>query len=159
MTSSMLLEGLPPVQGMASAVDLDFTALLAGGLFLFMLFVLKFTLVDPYVKIVEERERRTDGARDGADDLQRKAQETLLAYEGRLATARREAMDLRTELRTGAESNREVQVAQAREQASALLTERRARIEDQTKIADEAIEREAQSLSQSIVSRVLNTGA
>lgn len=159
MTSSMLLEGLPPVQGMASAVDLDFSAVIAGGLFLFMLFVLKFVLIDPYVKIVEERERRTEGARDGADDLQRKAQETLLAYEERLSTARREAMDLRTGLRTGAEEKREAQVAQARDEAAQLLATRRAQIEEQTKVADAAIEREAQALSQTIVGRVLNTGA
>lgn len=159
MTSSMLLEGLPPVQGMAAAVDVDITALIASGVFLFMLIVLKFTLIDPYLKIVEERENRTEGAREGADDLQQQAKDTLLAYEDRLAAARREAMDQRTALRASAESKRETQVAQARDTAASLLADRRVKIEEQTKVANEAIEREAQSLSQTIVSRVLNTGA
>ena len=144
---------------MASAVDLDFSAVLAGDLFLVMLFVLKFVLIDPYLKIVEAREQSTEGARDGADDLQRKAQETLLQYEERLASARKEAMDLRTSLRDAAEAKRDEQVASARAEAEAHLATQRAKIDEQTKAADAAIEREAQALSQTIISRVLNTGA
>lgn len=159
MTSSMLLEALPPVQGMAGAIDLDITALISLAVFVFAALVLKFALIDPYVAIVEERERRIDGAKEGADELIRNAQEMLLSYEAQLATARRDAMDLRTGLRTAAEENREAMLASARDQAASELAAQRAKIDAQMQVANTAIEREAQTLSEALVARVLNTGA
>jgi len=159
MNSSMLLEVLPPVQGMASAINLDATSVLAFVVLIVAMLFLKFALIDPYVDIVEERDRRTEGATEGAEDLVAKAQETLLSYESQLAAARREAMDLRTELRSAGEAKREAELATARDAAAAALAEKRTHIASQLKVADEAVEREAQELSQLLVARVLHTGA
>lgn len=159
MNSSMLLEALPPVQGMAGAIDLDATAILAFGVLIVAMLFLKYALIDPYTAIVDERERRTEGAKEGADDLIAKAQETLLSYESQLAAARREAMELRASLRSTGESARESELAKARNEAAAVLSSKRELIASQLQVADQAVEREAQQLSQVLVSRLLNTGA
>lgn len=159
MNSSMLLEVLPPVQGMANAIDLDLTSVLAFVVLIVAMLFLKFALIDPYVEIIDERDRRTEGAKEGAEDLVARAQETLLSYESQLASARRDAMDLRTELRSLGESNRESELATARDDAAKALASKRGQIATQLKVADQAVEREAQELSQLLVARVLNTGA
>lgn len=159
MTSSMLLEALPPVQGMAGAIDLDFSLVLAFVVLVVAMLFLKYALIDPYLGIVDERERRTAGAKEGAGDLVEQAQATLLKYESQLADARREAMELRVSLRSTGEEARESKLAVARDAAAKALADKRAQIAADLQTADAAIEHEAKDLSQALVARVLNTGA
>lgn len=157
MYSPMLHEVLPPIQ-MAGALQLDMTSILAFVVFIVAMLFMKFALIDPYVDIVEERDRRTSGARDGVDDLVEEAQATLLTYETQLAQARQDAMSLRTSIREQGESQREGQLESAREKAEASLSTHRAKIASALQEADKKVEAEAKSLSRAIVSRVLNTG-
>lgn len=155
----MLLEALPAVQTMGGPIDLDWTMVISFVVLIIAMLFLKHALIDPYVGIVEERERRTEGAKEGAEELVATAQETLLKYESQLAAARSEAATLRASMRTTGETAREAALATARTDAATALAEKRAQIEAGLKVADVAIEREAQDLSQVLVTRVLNTGA
>lgn len=158
MYSPMLHEALPPIQA-AGALQLDMTSVLAFVVFIVAMLFMKFALIDPYAEIVEERDRRTSGAREGVDDLVEEAQETLLTYENKMAQARQDAMSLRTTLREKGEAAREETLKDARERAESALSARREKIASALKEADGKVEVEAKSLSRSIVSRVLNTGA
>jgi len=158
MYSPMLQEALPPIQA-AGALQLDMTSVLAFVVFIVAMLFMKFALIDPYAEIIQERDRRTSGAREGVDDLVEEAQSTLLKYETKMAQARKDAMSLRTTLREKGEAEREAQLAQARERAESTLTTRRAAIAASLKDADAKVETEAKSISHAIVSRVLNTGA
>src|SRR5690625_2642482 len=154
MYSPMLQEALPPIQA-AGALQLDMTSVLAFVVFIVAMLFMKFALIDPYAEIIQERDRRTSGAREGVDDLVEEAQSTLLKYETKMA----HAMSLRTTVREKGEAEREAQLAQARERAESTLTTRRAAIAASLKDADAKVETEAKSISHAIVSRVLNTGA
>lgn len=157
MYSPMLQEVLPPIQ-MAGALQLDMTAILAFGVFIVAMLFMKFALIDPYADIVEERDRRTSGARDGVDDLVEEAQSALLKYETQLAQARSDATGLRTSIREKGESQRERQLTSAREKAEAALVAHRETLAAAVEEADKKVEAEAKSLSRAIVTRVLNTG-
>lgn len=157
MYSPMLHEALPPIQ-MAGALQLDMTAILAFGVFLVAMLFMKFALIDPYADIVEERDRRTSGAREGVDDLVEEAQSALLKYETQLAQARNDATSLRAAIREKGESQREKQLSSARKKADAALVTHREKLAAAIAEADKQVEDEAKSLSRAIVTRVLNTG-
>jgi F-type H+-transporting ATPase subunit b len=159
MTSPNLIDSLPPVQGMAAAVDLDITALISVVLFLLVYLFLKFTLIDPYLKIVEERENRIEGAQRDAEARRHQAQQILLKYEEQMAQARSDAQSMREELRGSAERERDALLVQSRERAQQELATARASLKDELGAAEESIDTEARSIADVLVGRVLGTNA
>ena len=145
----------PGVQAMAGGIDLDLTAVAAGLLFLLVYVLLKFVLFDPYLKIVDERDRKIDGAQRGAASMRAEAAATLASYEERMGAARREAAALRDGLRAEAEVSRSKVVDEARREAGEALAARRERMAQEMAVADAALEAEARQIGQLIVSRVL----
>lgn len=158
MSASMVIDALPEVHAMGGALQLDMTAVLAFVVFLVAMLFLKYALINPYVEIVEERDRRTTGALEGVDDMVAQAQKTLLEYEAKMAVARKEANTLREGLRAKGESHRDVALSAAHQKADHALDQRRSEIAASMAVAEKSVEKEAKSLSQAIVSRVLDTG-
>src|SRR5690606_19083742 len=75
-----------PLLASGSAVNVDFDALFVVQMLMFiaLVVVLKPLLFDPVLRVFEERELRTDGAREEARNMQRKAGELLVQYEAEL---------------------------------------------------------------------------
>ena len=70
MTTTELVQRLPELQQSAGIqIDVDATALVVAVLFLGLMVILKGMLFDPYLKLVEEREKRTSGATTDAADM------------------------------------------------------------------------------------------
>ena len=65
--------------------DFDLTFVLQMLLFAALIVVLKPLLFEPVLRVFEERERRTEGARASARQMQEEAGELLRRYEGELA--------------------------------------------------------------------------
>jgi F-type H+-transporting ATPase subunit b len=79
------------------ALDLSFLAQLA--LFGVFITLMKPLLFDPLLKVFEEREKRTEGAKQEARAMDEEAGELLQKYEGELTKVRREAGVERDRLR------------------------------------------------------------
>src|SRR5688572_9622419 len=80
-------------------VDFDLTFLAQFVLFTLFILVIKPLLFDPMLRVFEERERRTEGAKKKARAMDEQAGELLARYEAELDKVRREANTERDRLR------------------------------------------------------------
>src|SRR5947209_8521378 len=90
--------------------------------------MLKPLLFDPLLRVFEERERRTEGAKAEARDMDAEAGELLLRYESALNKVRQEAGLERERLR-GETAKLEARIMnEAREETTRIIEEGKARI-------------------------------
>src|SRR4051812_1734072 len=80
-------------------VDFDLSFMAQILLFAFFVVLLKPLLFDPLLKVFEEREKRTEGAKADAREMDRRAAELATQFQGELEKIRREASREREELR------------------------------------------------------------
>lgn len=141
--------------GSAVNVDFDLTFILQMLLFMVLVVALKPLLFDPILRVFEERERRTDGARDEAREMQREAGELLVKYEAELRRISQAAAEERDRIRTDT-SRLEAQIlSEAREASTHLIEHGRRQIGDQVdKIRFELGKRSA-DLARDIATQVL----
>src|SRR5689334_21072842 len=93
----------------AVEVDLDLTVLGQMALFVVLMLVLKPLLFDPMLKLFEEREKRIDGAKLEAREMDKQSAGALSKYETAMAKARGEANVERDKLRAeGAKVEHEI---------------------------------------------------
>lgn len=81
------------------SVDFDFSFLVQLVLFGAFVVLLKPIVFDPMLRLFEERERRTDGVRKHAREMDEKAAAFFQKYESAMETVRREASQERERLR------------------------------------------------------------
>jgi F-type H+-transporting ATPase subunit b len=145
---------------MSGGVTLDFdnTVILQAALFTALLLILKPLLFDPMLRIFALREERTDGARATARELQERAGDLLGQYERELARVSQVAAEERDKLR--AETARlEAEIMREGREATAKIVEQgRKRIEAEVNAIRFQLGREAEQVSEMIVSRVLGRG-
>ena len=143
----------------AVTVDFDKSVLFMAVLFLLLAFILKPLLFDPVLKVFEERERRTDGAKADARDMQEKAGELLRRYERELERVNRVAAEERELLRTETAKLEAKILAEAREVATRIVDDGRQQIEEELMAIKFDLGRESEKLAQDIAERVLGRGA
>lgn len=110
------------------SVDVDPTFLAQLALFTLFIVLLKPMLFDPLMRVFEERERRTDGAKREAREMDEKAGVLLTQYEDELEKVRQAASAERERLRAETARLEAAIMAQAREETSKILEDGRARI-------------------------------
>jgi F-type H+-transporting ATPase subunit b len=122
----------------AISVDFDLTFLAQFVLFSTFIIILKPLLFDPLLRVFEERERRTDGAKREAREMDEKAGELLTMYEAELEKIRRDAGVERERLRAETAKLEAKIMAEARAETSRILDEGKARIAaDVTRLREE----------------------
>ena len=136
-------------------VDFDLTFLAQFLLFSMFIVVIKPLLFDPLLRVFEERERRTEGAKKQARLMDEKAGELLTRYEAELDKVRHEASLERERLRAETAKIEAQIMAEARAETARILEAGKARIA--TEVAE--LRRELESgkpiLAAEIASRVL----
>src|SRR6185312_9155050 len=87
--------------GASGAVNIDFDLTFVGQMVVFaaLILVLKPLVYDPVLGLFEEREKRTDGAKASAREMQEKAGELLRKYEQELEKVHRVAAEERDAIR------------------------------------------------------------
>lgn len=137
------------------SVDFDLTFVLQMLLFLLLVVLLKPFLFDPILRVFEERERRTDGARDEAREMQKKAGELLQRYEAELRRINEAAAQERDRIR--AETGKlEAQILQeAREATARIIDSGRQQIAQQVEKVRFDLGRNSEKLAHDIASRAL----
>lgn len=140
------------------SIDLDISAVYMAALFLTFFVLLKFILLDPYLKSRDIRGEATSGAREDADEDTKAAEAKIAEYEERMKTIRNEATDIRETLRTqGGDEASEIIEEVRVELASKIATEREA-IEKERLLALEKVKNKSQVLANLIVSKMIRTG-
>ena len=133
--------------------DISFVVQIAS--FLVLWFGLKRLLFDPALRVLEDRDRRTVGERHVADGLRKTAALSAEDYERRMH-------EIRVKLAAGAEDSLNVIrteerkiLSDAREQASAQLTQLRDSLGRQASDARPALAAEAHALAGHMLERVI----
>ena len=139
----------------AIAVDFDLTFLAQLALFTTFIVVLKPLLFDPLLRVFEERERLTDGAKVKAREMDEEAGKLLTRYEAELDKIRQEAGVERERLRREAASLEAQVLAEARADTARYLEEGKARIAAEVSVMRAEMEAAQPALAAEIAAKVL----
>lgn len=136
-------------------VDVDLSFVAQCLLFTTFVVLLKPLLFDPLLKVFEERERRTEGAKVEARHMDERAGELLKKYEAELDTVRREAARERETLRAETARLEAKIMAEARAEAAEVLEAGKAKIRLEMQTLREELVRQRPELAAEIASRIL----
>lgn len=124
-TSFMLASG-------GVSIDFDRTVLVQMALFVLLMLILAPTLFGPLLRLFEERERRTEGARTEAREMQERAGELLLRYQTELVRVQQVAAVERERLRTETMRLEAKILEEARAATAAIVEQGRNRLNVET---------------------------
>jgi F-type H+-transporting ATPase subunit b len=135
--------------------DFDLTFVLQMLLFALLIVVLKPLLYEPLLRVFEEREKRTEGARDSAREMQEEAGELLRRYEGELARVHEVARQERERVRGEAARVEAELMQKARESANRIVEQGRLSVEHERRQIGFGLGRESERLARNIAEAVL----
>lgn len=153
MHASTSLVGTTPV------VDLDGTVFVQAGIFLLLMLILRGLLFKPWLAARERRVEKIDGAIAAASQLRQRAEALGLDYDARLAKAREQALEVRSEARRKSEGEGAEIVGGARHEATISLDQSRAKLVEEARVARQALVGKVDQLAAEIATRVLGRSA
>jgi F-type H+-transporting ATPase subunit b len=118
-----LSQGSSIASGGGVSVDFDGSVLIQFTAFIVLFLVIKPLLLDPFVKLMEEREKRTDGAKAEARSMDEKAGEILKRYEGEIDKVRKVAGEERERQRQEATRLEAKMLEEARVETAQIVAE------------------------------------
>ncbi|MFO0588909.1 MAG: H(+)-transporting ATPase [Polyangiaceae bacterium] len=136
-------------------VDFDLSFLAQIVLFTFFVVLLKPLLFDPLMKVFEEREKRTEGAKADAREMDKQAADLLTRYEAEIEKIRREAGREREELRAETAKLEAKIMAEARDESAKILEAGKARIAAEMGTLRAELQKQTPALAAEIASKVL----
>lgn len=141
--------------GGAVDVDFDLTVLIQIGLFVVLLIVVKPMLLDPMLKLFEERERRIDGAKLEARQMDEASAGALSKFEAEMQKVRSSANAERDKVRGEALKAESELLAKVREKTTAKLDDGRKTAAGEVTKARASLDAESRELARLLASRVL----
>jgi F-type H+-transporting ATPase subunit b len=137
------------------SIDFDRSVVAQMILFVTLMLVLAPTLFQPLLRLFEEREKRTDGARTEARQMQEKAVELLTKYEAELSRVQQVAAAEREKLRSETLSLEAKILEEARQATVAIVEEGRQRISVEAARIRSDLDTRRQQISSDIANGVL----
>jgi len=136
-------------------INLDYTVVVQIVFFLLLWFLLAKLLFNPFVALLEERERRTEGAREEARTLRSEVDRLREEYEKGIARARDEGGRVKEAIIQQAREEREQLLSRARGEAARLMAEVRGEVEAEMARQGALVEREARTIAREMAEKVL----
>ncbi len=136
-------------------IALDYTVIVQAVAFLVFWFLLTKLLFKPFVGLLEERERRTEGVKAEAAALREEGERLLKEYEYAIAKARDKARAAKEKIVQEGRQARERLLGQARGDASWTLEAVRAEIEKELQRGQEIAAGEAQAIAQQMAEKII----
>jgi F-type H+-transporting ATPase subunit b len=133
----------------------DITALWVVAFLLLCTYLLNTLVFKPILRVIDERATAVRGARELADSAAHKAAAAAADYDQKLNTARAELYRQMDAMRKTALDKRAELLAGTRATVGQELSAATARVQQESKEARAALDRDASSLAGAIVSRVL----
>lgn len=144
-----------PLFASAISVDFDLTFLAQFVLFAAFVTLLKPLLFDPLLRVFEERERRTEGAKKEAREMDAAAGEILTRYEAELAKVHHEAGIEREKLRAETARLEAKIMAESRAETAQILEAGKARVAAEVAALRKELEQQKPELASQIASRII----
>ena len=136
-------------------ISLDLSVVYQIVLFLVLCFVLSKVLFRPYLKLLEEREGKTAGARQDTDKLEREGARLKTLYEERIAQAQAAGGAAKESILQEARQQREQILSQARQEAAATLELARREVASQVAGERQLAAAEAATVARQMASKIL----
>lgn len=136
-------------------IKLDYTFVVQAVLFLALLFLLRRLLFTPFIALLEEREKKTEGTKGEATALMAEGERLRAEYESAVAQARDQGAALKEGILQEARSGRERIVTQAREQAAGKLAAVREEVRQEMGKARQFTAREAEAIARQMAEKIL----
>jgi len=136
-------------------LDFDMTFVVQMVAFAVLVMILKPLLFDPLLKLFEERERRTEGAKILARRMDERAGELLRRYETELDVVRKTAAEERDKLRAEAQHLEAQILAEARAATAKLVEDGKRVLESERVTVRAELSAGAGNVARAIASRVL----
>jgi F-type H+-transporting ATPase subunit b len=135
--------------------DFDLTFVLQMLVFASLIVVLRPLLFDPVLRVFEEREKRTEGARQAAREMQEEAGALLSRYEKELAKVQEVARQERDRTRAETVRTEAELLTQARNAANQIVEVGRQRIAQQRSEMEFVLGQQSERLARSVAEAVL----
>lgn len=136
-------------------IALDYTVLIQIVAFLVFWFLLTKLLFKPFIGLLEERERRTEGAKAEAAALKEEGERLSKEYERAIAQAREEGRAAKEGIIQEARQLRERLLSQAREEAARMVQAAREEIRKELERGRELAAREAEAIARQMAEKIL----
>jgi len=150
-----LTTSLLAMSGGGVRIDFDRTFLVQMVIFAALIVVLKPLLFDPVLRVFQERERRTEGAREDARQMQEEAGELLQEYERALARVRQVASEERERVRFDTRRLEAQIMQEATVAAAEIVQEGRSKIAAEVAGMQKDLDAQATAIAQEMAARVL----
>jgi F-type H+-transporting ATPase subunit b len=133
----------------------DITTLWVVGFLLLCTFLLNTMVFQPILRIIDARATAVRGAKELAESAAQKATAAAAEYDQKLNAARGEVYGQMDDMRKSALDKRATLLADTRSTVEQELSAAKARVQQESKEARAALDRDASTLAGAIVSRVL----
>lgn len=136
-------------------IALDYTVIVQIVSFLFLWFLLTRLLFRPFIGLLEERERRTEGVKAETASLLEEGEHLRVEYENEIARARDEGNAAKETILQEARQAREMILAEAREEAARRLEVVRGEVQRELQRGRELAAREAEVIAHEMAEKIL----
>jgi F-type H+-transporting ATPase subunit b len=136
-------------------ISLDYSVVYQIILFVVLWVVLSKILFRPYLRLLEERERKTTGAQHDSLDLEHEGARLRAQYEQKIAQAQAAGYATKETILQEARRKRERILTEAREEAMKLLQGVRLEVESQMQKERQLAATEAGIVAQEMVNKIL----
>ena len=136
-------------------ISLDISILYQVILFIVLWLIVNKVLFQPYLQLLDERERRTTGAQHDSTELEQEGARLRAQYEEKITQAQSVAAAERERVLLSAREQREKILGQARQEAEQALAERRREIATALVSERRLAAAEAATIAADIASKVL----
>ncbi|MBI4489527.1 MAG: ATP synthase F0 subunit B [Deltaproteobacteria bacterium] len=136
-------------------IALDYTVIIQIVSFLLLWFLLARLLFRPFLGLLEERERRTEGVKAETASLMAEGERLRAEYENGIARVRDEGNAAKEVIVREARQAREGLLAQAKEEATRLIETAREEIQRELQRGRELAAREAEVIARQMAEKIL----
>jgi F-type H+-transporting ATPase subunit b len=136
-------------------ISLDYSVILQILFFLLFWFLMDRIIFRPFLRLLDERERRTEGAKAETAALIEDAERLRAEYESGMAKAQEEAAAVKEAILVDARRSREQLLTQAREEAGKMMERSRGEIRIELQKAREVVLREAEAIARQMTEKIL----
>jgi F-type H+-transporting ATPase subunit b len=126
-----------------------------GLIFLVVAVFLTKILFKPILKIIREREERTEGFLSQADQVGGKAAKTLEQYNEKFRQARKDALELKRKIILEGAAKKEAAIDKARKEAQGFLEEMRKNIAEEAERTKKTLRQQVDALGQIMAQKAL----
>lgn len=142
-------------QAVAAQLGLDHTIIPIFGMIVVLYLVLSAVYLKPYRHLLESRKKKTEGARNEAKELTRKAEEKMAQYKASIKSAHDGARKVLADTSDEAKREESKVLADASTKAKSILHDATLEFEKQKRTVLAEIQREIPALASQVAAKVL----